>query len=111
MLECAAKMAGTWSYLAAIGPSTLAALVFAFMSVQTRELQHKIGAIWWLIPLEAIRNVTTAYDNFFWLATRVADICWTNPTAIGIIDHGIKVTIGLTAMISMWIYHRIRSGQ
>lgn len=111
LYDCILNLKGTWSYLAALIPTALAAIVFAVLTWRTRAWRDGLGAVWWLIPLEAVRNAAVSYDNVYWLYVRTSVACGNLArNHVLTIDNEIKVTIGLVSLISIWIYARIRQG-
>lgn len=116
ILHCITSLQGAWYYVAQLMPAIVAAVVFLVLAWKTREYRHRVGLIWWLIPLEAISNAALAYDAAFWLWWRSIPVCSTYDgfdTAIHAVflDGETKIIIGVTSILSIWVYWRIREGK
>lgn len=113
-LMCTLSVEGNWYFIAQFLPSIFAALVFATLAWRTREIRDRVGLIWWLIPLEFISNAALAYDAFYWFWSRSQAICFGQKEGLPYyleIDGETKLILGMTSLLAIWIYYRIREGK
>lgn len=98
----------TLPYLLAILPSILAAVLFTIWALKTIEHRSQVN-LWWLLPVEAIRNIGLAYDQLYWMVKQY-DARWISgdPAVMLEINWFGKIAVIVGAFSLLYVYIRAR---